>query len=391
MPNDGGPSVCAGRSTPYLSASSGNQTRRASVLVLAGGVALGSYEAGAFAALAKAGEPPIKWIAGSSIGAVNAAIIAGNPSERRLERLRQFWSSKTFAPTPASSFWFRTPTTGPMRRAYNWAAVLQTHLLGRPGLFQPRRQAIMGIGADDAPGLYDLTPLREHLTELVDFDRLNNGEVRLSVVATDVITGEAVVFDTARGTRIGPEHLVASSALLPLFAPVEVDGRLLGDGGLTANAPLDVVLDEKSTEDLLCFVVDLFARNGGRPRSLLDAVARAQDLVFSNQTRRILESHRREHRLRAVINRLAARLPSELQDDPEIAPDATQGHVRAVTVLHLKRDSADEIGPHKPFDFSTKTLAERWEAGTRDMQKALHVLNTLPGNVDAAEFEVHEI
>ncbi len=374
-----------------MSANNDDHTPRTSALVLAGGVALGAYEAGAFAALAKAGEPPLNWIAGSSVGAVTAAIIAGNPPERRLERLHQFWSSAAFAPTPVSPFWFRPPMTGPMRRAYNWAAVLQAHFFGRPRLFQPRPQVAAGMGTDDVPGLYDLSPLREHLTQLVDFDRLNTGEVRVSVMATDIITGEAVVFDTARGMRIRPEHLVASSALLPLFAPVEVDGRLLGDGGLTANAPLDVVLDETSTGDLICFVVDLFARDGTRPRSLSDAIARAQDLLFGAQTRRILENHRREHRLRAAVDRLAARLPPELIDDPEIASDIRQGHRRAVTVLHLMRNSADEIGPHKAFDFSTKTLAERWEAGTRDMQKALHMLDALPESVGSVKFEVYEI
>jgi NTE family protein len=176
-----------------------------------------------------------------------------------------------------------------------------------------------------------------------------------------------------------------------VFAPVEVDGRLLCDGGLTANAPLDVVLDESTTEDLVCFVVDLFAGNGSRPQSLLDAVARAQDLVFANQTRRILEEHRREHRLRAMIERLAAQLPPELRNDPEIASAAAQGQVRAATVLHLKRASADEIGPGKPFDFSYATLADRWEAGTRDMRTALQTLETLSRDVDAAELVVHEI
>jgi NTE family protein len=278
-----------------------------------------------------------------------------------------------------------------MRRAYNWAAVVQAHLFGRPGLFQPRLPPSVGIGAHAAPGLYDLTPLRKQLAQLVDFERLNDGEVRLSVVATDVVTGEAVVFDTARGAHIGAEHLAASSALLPVFAPVEVDGRLLGDGGFAANAPLDVVLDEKTAEALVCFVIDLFARDGSRPQSLLDAVARAQDLVFGNQTGRILEGHRREHQLRAMIDRLVSRLPSKLRDDPEIAPAMAQGQVGATTVLHLRRASADEIGPDKPFDFSYATLAQRWEAGICDMQTALQMLKAQSGDVEATELVVHEI
>jgi NTE family protein len=350
----------------------GPPTRRA--LVLSGGVALGAFEAGAYAALEEAGAPLPDWFVGASIGAVNAAIIVGNPPGRRIEQLRRFWESVARDPMPATSFLLGPPPPeGAWRKAYNEASALQSMLLGQPGLFRPRLAVAEGMGV--APSLYDLEPMRERLPELLDFDRLNGGEVRLSVAATDVVSGERVVFDTAHGARIGPEHLAASSALLPLFAPVEIEGRLLGDGGLAANVPLDLVLNDPGVGDLLCFVVELFALRGRRPETLAASVARATDLAFGSQTRRILEGREREHRLRALVGRLAERLPPELRDDPEVASalaEAERGGPRSATVLCVGyRAAPDQARPGDAFDFSPATLADRWEAGARGMREAL--------------------
>ncbi len=299
---------------------------------------------------------------------------------------------------PATSWLGPPPAAGAWRRAHNRASALQGLLLGRPGLFRPRLAIGAGVGA--APALHDLEPLRERLPDLLDFDGLNGGETRLSVAATDVVSGERVVFDTGRGARIGPEHLAASCALLPLFAPVEVEGRLLGDGGLTDNTPLDLVLDEPDPGDLLCFAVELFAPEGGRPGSLSTGAARALDLAFSSQTRRILEGRGREHRLRALIGRLAERLPPALRGDPEVSSilaELEAGHrARGATVLLLGyRVGAEEAGIGKGFDFSPATLADRWEAGARGMGEALRVLGAAPGGsgpVSAvAGLVVHEV
>jgi NTE family protein len=372
----------------------GPPTRRA--LVLSGGIALGAFDAGAYAALEEAGAPLPDWFVGSSIGAVNAAIIAGNPPGRRVERLRRFWESVARDPTPATSFLLGPPPAeGAWRKAYNEASALQSMLFGRPGLFRPRLAVAEGMGA--APSLYDLEPMRERLPDLLDFDRLNNGETRLGVTATDVVSGERVVFDTARGARIGPEHLVASCALLPLFAPVEIEGRLLGDGGLAANAPLDVVLDEPGGGDLLCFVVELFALRGRRPETLAASVGRATDLAFGGQTRRILEGREREHRLRALVGRLAERLPPELRDEPEIASalaEAERGGPRSATVLCVGyRAAPDQARPGAAFDFSPATLADRWEAGARGMREALRRFGDPSGAARPAArgLVVHEV
>ena len=323
---------------------------------------------------------------GSSIGAVTAAIIAGNAPEQRIARLRQFWQAAATDPAPAASFWFGVPDAGPWRQAYNQASVLETLVLGRPGIFRPRLSPGPRAGAGDVSALYDLAPLRAQVAELIDFDRLNRGGVRLSLCTTDVVSGERVVFDTGRGARIGPEHVVASCALLPLFAPVEIEGRLLGDGGLASNAPLDLLLDDPASDGALCFVVDLFAPEGSRPRTLGASLSRAGDLAFGNQTRRLREGQEREQRLRAVIARLGERLPPGLRRDPGIAALLAEGRRRPVEMHCLSyRAGLDEAGRGKVFDFSRATLADRWRAGEEAMRAVLQTLGPAsPGQATAS-------
>ena len=226
-------------------------------------------------------------------------------------------------------------STGPFRQAQNGASVLQTMLFGRPSLFRPRLALGFQLGAQDVPALFDVGPMAERLAEMVDFDLLNNGPVRLAISCTDVITGERVVFDTGHGDRIGPLHVLASCALLPLFAPVEVEGRLLADGCLGANTPLDLVLDEREAGEVLCFVVELFARQGSRPHTIAASASRAGDLAFGNQTRRILEGLQRERHLRSLIGQLAAQLPDQVRDDPVVASILAEGRVSRATVATI--------------------------------------------------------
>jgi len=224
--------------------------------------------------------------------------------------------------------------------------------------------------------LYDLAPLRATLERLIDFDRLNDGgSPRVSIVTTDIETGEAVVFDTGRGDRIGPDHLVATCGFLPDFAPVEIEGRLLGDGGLSANAPMEtVLLDPKAGDDLLCFVVDMFSPEGRRPATLEEAAARRWDLMFGNQSRQTLRSLEAEFRLRSGLARLAHRLGPKARQDPDIAPVLADASERTATLLYLSyRAPRHEAGPEKPFDFSRATLADRWESGFLDMTEAVRL------------------
>jgi NTE family protein len=253
--------------------------------------------------------------------------------------------------------------------------VLETLAVGRPGIFRPRLSARPRFGADDVSALYDLAPLHAQLAELIDFDRLNRGGVRVSIAATDVVAGERVVFDTGRGMKIGPEHVVASCALLPLFAPVEVEGRLLADGGLASNAPLDLIMDDPAYDGALCFVVDLFAPEGSRPHTLGASLSRAGDLAFGNQTRRLLEAQEREQRLRAAIGRLREMLPPGLRDRPDFAALLAEGRRRQTEMHYLSyRAGLDEAGPAKVFDFSRATLADRWRAGEDAMRAVMQIL-----------------
>ena len=369
---------------------------RGTALVLSGGIALGAFEAGVYAAMAEAGGPLPGWLLGSSAGAVNAAIIAGNAPAARVEALRRFWEGASQDPTPWTSFWLGPPPpSGAWRRAYSKAAVMQALLLGCPGLFRPRIAGGDLVG--EAPALYDLAPLRRRLPECLDFDRLNHSSApRLSVVATDVGSGERVVFDTRgeRPSRIGAEHLLASCALLPVFAPVEVEGRLLGDGGLSSNAPLDLLLEEPAGGAMLCVLVELFARQGSRPGTLAASASRAGDLAFGNQTRRMIDACAREFRLRALIGEVADRLPPGLREAEGIGGLLeAAGPARHLTLLVLGyRAAEDEAGIGKSFDFSDVTVAERWSAGAAALREGLRRLGDgEAGRSPAPGFVLHEV
>ncbi|TCH98318.1 patatin-like phospholipase family protein [Roseococcus sp. SYP-B2431] len=362
-------------------------------LVLSGGLALGAFEAGACAAYEEAGERGPDWISGSSVGAINAAIFAGAPPGRGAERLRSFWQGLATDPAPFATYMLGPPpAVGAWRRAYNLAGAMQSMLMGHPGLFRPRAASPFGIG--QAPAVFDLEPLERRLAAAVDFERLNGGPCRVSITATDVVSGERVVFDTAEGARITPRHLVASGALMPVFAPVEVEGRLLGDGGLSVNAPLDLVLDAPRAGALDCVVVELFAPAGSRPRSLGASMSRAADLVFGNQTRRLLESRGKEQRLRRAIARLAERLPEAEREDAELAALLAQaeGGGPATVVCLGYRAGLDEAGLGAPFDFTPATIKDRWEAGADGMRLALGKLRSDPaGEAPDEAFRIHTV
>jgi NTE family protein len=349
-------------------------TRRVA-LALAGGIGLGAFEVGAWEALEEAGLRP-DWILGTSIGAVSAVLIAGGPPEGATARLRRFWETVGFEPLPAAGFWLGpVPPSGPLRRAAADAAISQTLVLGRSGLFRPNPRP-----SEAAPALYELDPLRRTLAELVDFDALRApGAPRLTLTASDLLAGERVVFDTGRGDRIAPETIVACCALTPIFPPVELGGRLLGDGGLTGNLPLEPALSEPGAEEVLCIAVELFARQGARPRSLSTAAARAADVVFGSRTRDAVLAERRAHALRGALRRLSAGSPAPaeaaLADGPE-----------TVTVLLVgERAEPDEAGLLKPFDFSRATLAARRQAGAAATRAALGHPRAARGEFRVAE------
>jgi NTE family protein len=353
---------------------SGNEEERVAgtvALVMAGGVALGAYQAGAYAAMEEQFRDRVGWIVGTSIGAVNGAIIAGSAPEHRVAALERFWeeAGRPAASTSAPGF-----EAGPWMRAFSWLNVAQTRALGRAGLFTPSPMPAVLRG--DVLGLYRLEPLGRAIEQIVDFDRLNGSDIRLSVLTTDLATGEPVVFDTGVGDRIGPEHLMASCGFLPDFAPSEIGGRLLGDGAFTANAPVEFVLaDRTGDEDLILFVIDLFARDTGRPASLTDAAELRRDLLLAGPTHRVLEGLLREDDLRRRIARAIDLLPPAARDDPAVTELEIAARRGATTVVHLSyRSAPGEAGPESQFDFSRFNLARRKRAGSEDITRAMDLL-----------------
>jgi NTE family protein len=329
-------------------------------LVFSGGIGLGAYQARAYEALQEREDLRLDWISGSSVGAVNAALIAGTPREGRLEALRAFWMNAPFgsAVLPGANI------GGPWRHAQNWMSVLQARLFGAWGHFHPR---LASSALEGFASLYDLSPMRRRIEKLVDFERLNNGDIRVCVATTDVETGDLVVFDTRKPTGVAIEHLLASCGFLPEFAPVEIDGRLLGDAGLSANAPFEPVLaEEQDDSERITFVADLYARDGARPSGLESALARKNDLLFGNQTFMRLQAHQRERELRKEIARLKK-------------PDAAFAAGHNPIFYSSYRAPPEEAGPEKPFDLSRATVESRWQAGMLDMQEALKQFDSSSG------------
>lgn len=255
-------------------------SRSVLALVLGGGNALGAYHGGVAEALAAEDVWP-DWIAGSSIGAIMGALIAGNPKERRVAAIREFWQRGALRDPKIA--WLPDA----LRKPIHLTAALQARLTGRPSLYTVRIGEL--LGGDGHPGLYDPAPMRRALEELIDFDLLNRGPVRLSVLAVDVETGAEVAFDTAR-ERLAVDHLLASAALIPDFPTVQIGKRWLADGGLAANVPVDLVLSETPETPLACFSVDLFPLAAPRPTRLADAAERQTDLSFAVQTARSLRT-----------------------------------------------------------------------------------------------------
>ena len=306
----------------------------APVLVLGGGNALGAYHAGAWAALEEAGVLPA-WVVGVSIGAVMGALIAGTAPEHRRQALHRFWAR-------ASAFDAATQLPALFRQPLQYSQALANRAFGWPPLFT-LRPPDLGVG-EEWPGLFDTGPMRRLLTELVDFDRLNGGAMRFTVAAVDLASGEEVVWDTTR-QRVEIDHVMASAALIPDFQPVKVDGRLMVDGGLGANLPIHLVLEEalatEVTQRLACFAVDLFPLAAPLPRSVLQAAQRQSDLLFASQTHRALL---------AMVRRWEGREPGA---DLFIT---AYNALEAETAL-------------KGFDFSRGSLDRRSDAGLRDMRQ----------------------
>lgn len=334
-------------------------------LLLQGGGALGSFQAGVYEKLEELAVN-VHWVAGISIGAVNAAIIAGNPPAERMGKLRRFWD-KVSGGMP--NLWL--PDNDHIREAAHLAAAGAVAMFGVPGFFRPHMipPAFLPQGTPGAISFYDSEPLVATLDELIDWDLLNEGPVRLSVGAVDVESGNFAYFDT-RGkdggkgvnTRIDARHIMASGALPPGLPPVEIDGRHYWDGGIVSNTPLAHVLDHQRG-DMLVFQVDLFPAEGPLPREMTDVYSRQKDIQYSSRTRQVTDQYlrlRREHNaIRAVLNHL----PAEMCDDPEVQRVRALLDNGSVNIVHLiYRSRAWESGA-RDFEFSRATMLDHWQQG----------------------------
>jgi NTE family protein len=337
------------------------------VLVLQGGGALGSYQAGAFLALCRNGFEP-EWVAGISIGAVNAAIIAGNEANKRIDRLKEFWELVS-APVP----WNPVLKGDRDRTVFNETSAALIATFGVPGFFSPRipPPAIWPQSSPQALSYYDTTPLKRTLERLVDFDRINDLKCRLSVGAVGITSGNFRYFDNIefrrQGKRIGPEHIMASGALPPGFPAVLIEGEYYWDGGIASNTPLDYVLDAETDRDLLIFQVDLFSARGTLPQTLLEAAEREKDIRYSSRTRMNTDKNRQVHNARRAVRDLISKLPENLQNDPSVAYLREVAKENTVTVVHLIYKSKNYETSSKDYDFSHVAMTEHWNAGVRDV------------------------
>jgi NTE family protein len=338
-------------------------------LVLQGGGALGSFQAGVVESLERL-DIEIDWVAGISIGAINAAILAGNSPEARVAALERFWD-RVSACLPGLAL----PGDGELREAAHLGAAAAVSLWGVPGFFHPHVMPMWLAPAGSAAALsyYDTAPLQHTLDELVDWERVNKGPVRLSVGAVDVETGNFEYFDSREGPwagRIDARHVMASGALPPGFPPVEIEGRHYWDGGLVSNTPLAYVLDHQGG-DLLVFQVDLFPAEGPRPRTMTDIWSRQKDIQYSSRTRQVTDQYLRERREHHAIRNLLDSLPDEFAQSEQAMALADMVDEGAVNIVHLiYRSRAWESGA-RDFEFSRATMLDHWTQGREAVEAVI--------------------
>lgn len=334
------------------------------VLVLQGGGALGSYQAGVYQALQEARIEP-DWIVGTSIGAINASLIAGNAPQDRLPRLREFWSRVQHAP----QLDFRGILPGFSDKWSYWTALMR----GIPGFFTPNPLAHAGdvypLGADYA-GYYSTAPLEATLAELVDFNLISKGKPRLTVGAAHVRTSQMTYFDSRR-CNLDVKHIMASGALPPAFPAVRIDGDLYWDGGILSNTPTEVVLDDDPRRDSLIFTVHLWNPVGAEPSTMAEVLNRQKDVQYSSRIASQITRHQQSHRLRHVINELAARLPEAERGRPEVRELMSYGCQTRMHVVQLLAPQLEHEDHTKDVDFTSAGIQRRWDAGYANTKAVL--------------------
>ncbi|HEX7641740.1 MAG TPA: patatin-like phospholipase family protein [Burkholderiaceae bacterium] len=362
-------------------------TDNETVLILQGGGALGAYQAGVFECMHKH-NIEVDWVIGTSIGAINSAIIAGNPPEKQLEQLQGFWDSliPDFAPT----FW---PGMVPWMNVTRSIETIDTLINGVDGFFKPRTGAMWDLTAEvdiERAGFYDTSPLKATLEKFVDFDYLNSGAMRISVCAVDIDDGQGVVFDSAK-EEIRPEHIMASGALPPGFPPIVIDQRAYWDGGVYSNSPLEVFLGEDGRRSSLCFMVDLWDANERRPETMSQVLARYKDIQYASRSKEQLALYQKIQDMQRAIRLLTDNLSAAARKKEELQPAIELGCDHTVNIVHLVMKALPHDTQFKDIDFSADTLSRRWQAGAHDCGRALRHKSWLRPMPPHAGLAIHEL
>lgn len=358
-------------------------------LVLQGGGALGSYQAGVYEALEEAGIP-IDWIAGVSIGAINAALIAGAERGRRVANLKAFWAD--VSANPFCSPWAELLPPGlaeseDIRVALNHVSAATAMIAGVNALYSPRLPPawLLPRGSKGATSFYDNAPLWRALERYVDFKLINSGDVRFSVGAVNVRSGNFTYFDSAT-TEIGPQHIMASAALPPTFPPVEIDGEMYWDGGLVSNTPLQWVTEGEPRLDTLVFQVDLWNTRGQRPMDLGEVATRQKEIQYASRTRASTDAVRRLQRLRNSVAEMLATLPDDVRRTSSVQRVAHEIQRKVFRIVHLIYHAQPHQGSTKDFEFSTLNIQEHWQTGYQDAVRTLRHTEALARpDLDVAE------
>jgi NTE family protein len=356
-------------------------------LVLQGGGALGAYQAGVYQALHEAGIEP-DWISGVSIGGINAAIIAGNRIEDRLDALTKFWTRIT-----DRTLWLAAPDGDIFRQWRNAYSALTTMAIGQPGFFEPHpvNPWFLPAGAKDATSYYDTTPLRQTLIDVIDFDLINSRKLRFSVGAVNVTSGNFVFFDNSR-EHIVPEHVMASGALPPGFPMVRIGTDYFWDGGVVSNTPLQHLLAQDDNLNSLVFQVDLFSASGPLPRTIQDVMGREKDIVYSSRTRQVTDMFSRLQRWKTRAYEALVLVPDEKLNDEQRAMRDKLADLPQATILQLIYQRKNYESNARDYEFSSDSMHEHWQNGLEDTRHTLtrkDWLSIPPRGVGIVTHDVH--
>lgn len=375
-------------------------------LVLQGGGALGSYQAGVYEGLANAGIHP-NWVAGISIGALNCAIIAGNAPKDRVQRLHDFWDT-ICSPAVFGQPWMPSNNhehidmlgapgvpMGSMMETmghnmFRSMAAMSAIMNGQEGFFKPRFMA-PGGGSPDNTSFYDTTPLIGTLEKFADFDRINSGETRVSLGATNVATGNFVYFDT-KTDKLTPKHFVASGSLPPGFAATEIEGEYYWDGGCVSNTPLEYVLGDPRRRDTLVFQVDVWRAAGELPTDILKVTERLKDIQYSSRTRTVTNAVHMMQRMRKVFFDTLERIPASVKaKDPWFDQMAHHMLGARYNVIHLIYQNKQSEGHYKDYQFSAESMRQHWQTGLDNMDETLAYTACLEMPAEGENFVTFDI